>query len=238
MNKSDVFLQIVEAYMNTLQAKHEENLKLNIDMDLIKFCFSANCLVRQTVTVFSIVKSFEGILNICSVYLQPALAKELDTKTLITDPYNANYGATILLFPLFHNEIGDGIGHWTLLILDKRNGSWIHYDSLRPKEDKDGAAYEDALKVMKCVVQNHRNSEVGMLCQSSQPSEYEIIQANDAPQQSCGSMDCGIFVMKFAKDIFEKGAVEAEEFDVIKFRGDVVTVLLNDAYKKIENVIV
>lgn len=138
-------------------------------------------------------------------------------KDMIVHPVNAHKSRTFLLFPLFHGEPAEGVGHWTLLVCNTKERKWTHYDSLRSRR-KGGKTKpnEVASAVMNYVIEHCFKEEY--------KDALPVLEEDDTcARQDPGTLDCGIVLLKIVEDFFTKGHLDTfDAYFCADFRASLV----------------
>ncbi|KAJ8649372.1 hypothetical protein MRB53_002395 [Persea americana] len=80
--------------------------------------------------------------------------------------------------------------HWTLLPLDRKQGQWMHGNSMRPREKNAIDHYFKDAELLKRYVENYNFVNI----KETQPYNEPLLSMEGAPQQKQGLLDCGIIV--------------------------------------------
>ncbi|KAH7861644.1 hypothetical protein Vadar_028840 [Vaccinium darrowii] len=114
--------------------------------------------------------------------------------------------------------------HWTLLVLDKEQCKWKFYNPLRIRHGTDG--YCGATDNLRKVIAEYINSQTRQMLNIKITEEVEIVK--NSPQQSSGSVDCGIVVisiiMKYMMNESQTSAITTDECR--KIRADLIHTFL------------
>ncbi|KAH7833202.1 hypothetical protein Vadar_004062 [Vaccinium darrowii] len=113
--------------------------------------------------------------------------------------------ARFFLFPILFQA------HWTLLVLDKEQCNWKFYNPLRVRHGTDG--YCGATDNLRKVIAEYINSQTRQMLNIKITEKVEIVK--NSPQQSSGSVDCGIVVIsimkKYMKNESQTSAITTDE---------------------------
>ncbi|XP_058203967.1 uncharacterized protein LOC131318169 [Rhododendron vialii] len=97
-------------------------------------------------------------------------------KAMLGKVMRKSVGARFLLFPILIRF------HWTLLVLDKDEGCWKFYNSLKPRSGKD--EYCNATNLLRQVVAAYVNIDQREPCKRNITDKVEI--QKNCPQQPTG----------------------------------------------------
>ncbi|XP_012833980.1 PREDICTED: uncharacterized protein LOC105954836 [Erythranthe guttata] len=134
-----------------------------------------------------------------------------------------------LLFPL---NSGEGpmsrIPHWTLLVYDRINCSWEHFNSSLPRrlDGKEDPFLVDA-KEMKSFMQiANGKMKFGI------KSNAKLVSVLTSPQQKPDSVDCGMFVLYIARQFCRQQPLDIKDAQngICALRSDFVHQFLNDEH--------
>ncbi|KAJ8639951.1 hypothetical protein MRB53_016645 [Persea americana] len=73
--------------------------------------------------------------------------------------------------------------HWTLLLLDKKQGQWMHYNSMRLREKDAIDHYFKDAEELKKYVENYSFVNI----EETQPYNEPLLSMEGAPRQKQGS---------------------------------------------------
>ncbi|KAF7113249.1 hypothetical protein RHSIM_RhsimUnG0145500 [Rhododendron simsii] len=102
--------------------------------------------------------------------------------------------ARFLLFPILTSF------HWTLLVLDKENGKWKFYNPLLRRYGRNDE-YCIKTKKLRVIIAAYINADKKQADNMLMTETVEIQM--DSPQQTTGSVDCGIVVMSIMRKYVE-----------------------------------
>ncbi|KAG5560023.1 hypothetical protein RHGRI_003340 [Rhododendron griersonianum] len=147
-------------------------------------------------------------------------------RDIIKEQWESGLHYRYLHFPIHHKF------HWTLLVHDKNEGTWKHYNSLRPSKGTDGHC-KVATLMKKCIC-DYLESINSELFQSQKPSG-KVESVKDAPQQGVGTFDSGVVVCNNMKQYFQHGSINSilPSKALDNLRVEMVTQFLNDPWSVI-----
>ncbi|GMQ10992.1 hypothetical protein CsSME_00053783 [Camellia sinensis var. sinensis] len=115
--------------------------------------------------------------------------------------------------------------HWTLLVFDTELDEWRHYNSLRPRHNREDPYLKDAKKIITYV-----DSKLANKTKRGRRKFANLVSVKDSPQQRPTSVDCGIIVCYIMRQIIrdEPIANSMEGDEINNFRASIVHQFLND----------
>ncbi|KAM7523781.1 hypothetical protein LguiA_013683 [Lonicera macranthoides] len=136
----------------------------------------------------------------------------------------------LLLFPMdTARDKKDKQGfHWTLLVLDLRTRTWLHYNTMPPRGKKKNIFLEDA-KQMKQAVTDILNMQLLYRGMTVLEDHTKII-SKECPRQGF-SVDCALYVCEFIERLVQVQEIpkEFEDKDLMsKKRAHIVWLILTD----------
>ncbi|KAF9601822.1 hypothetical protein IFM89_023481 [Coptis chinensis] len=117
---------------------------------------------------------------------------------------NAKPDVTLYFFPMIHGKYkNDKVGnHWTLLVYNTISDKWTHYDSMVPRNSKEGICFKDAEQLqirVSRVINDKRRMECLKLI-----NPKATIKSSVCTQQNLESADCALYVCLFMETLVAK----------------------------------
>ncbi|KAF9599019.1 hypothetical protein IFM89_033364 [Coptis chinensis] len=111
---------------------------------------------------------------------------------------------TLYFFPMIYGKYkNDKVGnHWTLLVYNTISDKWTHYDSMVPRNSKEGICFKDAEQLqirVSRVINDKRRMECLKLI-----NPKATIKSSVCTQQNLESADCALYVCLFMETLVAK----------------------------------
>ncbi|XP_069145067.1 uncharacterized protein [Solanum lycopersicum] len=120
---------------------------------------------------------------------------------------------------------------------------FIHGSEMDAKHDKKAAGHDAAIKAeivnlsqlipLKLTINEYYNNKGIDVSQAQQENEFfNVVFIDNVPQQSHGSLDCGIYILAFAEYLSYGQGIPVNVFDASCLRSRYATLLCNYGQQK------
>ncbi|CAL5354158.1 unnamed protein product [Camellia sinensis] len=126
--------------------------------------------------------------------------------------------------------------HWTLVVYDTEDGSWKHFNSMRPRNGIVDVHYMEALS-LKDIVSEVQRQTIGNQSIDTQDYDPPLESVMDCPQQHPESLDCAIIVCavmhQYVRHVEVRRSLHGGNYSVL--RAIMVKSFVNDPLRGLKN---
>ncbi|KAI8012420.1 hypothetical protein LOK49_LG06G03523 [Camellia lanceoleosa] len=126
--------------------------------------------------------------------------------------------------------------HWTLVVYDTEDGSWKHFNSMRPRSGIVDVHYVEALS-LKNIVSEVQRQTIGNDAIDTQDCDTPLESVADCPQQRPESLDCAILVCavmrQYVRHVEVRRSLHGGNCSVL--RAIMVKSFVNDEVRRLKN---